>query len=183
MGWTGAPGASRRKVLVTPRTMVPLGFLCISAVMLAIALWLIYHAMVETRIGTALVETGRETQALVVSAERIERAQCSRSQRAICVDADNYIATIVYQVSGLRAGREINLTPQEFAAYEAGEEVTLDLIYLPTAPLEVERTSGARLAAANNTFLQIYVVAAFAITFLAIGGIAALITRKRAPSV
>lgn len=166
---------------MTPRLLIA-GFLSIGAVMLATALWLIFQTMSETRIGAALVESGEATQALVVTADQIERGQCTRRQRAICGAADNFIATVVYRVEGLRAGREINLTQAEFAAFVAGEEVTIDLIYLPTAPLAVERTQGAHLANTRTAFGQIYVVAAFAITFLVIGGIAALVTRKRAPA-
>lgn len=151
--------------------------------MLAITLWLIYHTMAETRIGTALVETGQETQALVVTAERLEHSQCSLSQLFICTPAANIIATMVYQVSGLRYGSEIRLTSEEYEAFAEGQEVFVDLIYLPSAPLEAERSPGARLTAASTPFLQIYVAAAFAITFLAIGGIAALIARKPNASV
>ena len=135
--------------------------------------------MSETRIGQALLDTGTPAQALVVSAERIERSQCSRSQRAICVAADNLIATAVFDVSGLRAGTEIRLSPDEFDTYETGAEVFVDLIYLPSDPSEVERSPGQRLSSASGNMLNIYVLAAFGFTFALIGGIAVLITRKR----
>lgn len=162
--------------------LLAMGFGFIGLVMLLISGATGVRAYQDTQIGTSLIETGEPTQALVVTATRVERSQCSRSQRAICVDADNLIATIVYQIDGLRAVREFNLTREEFTAYKAGEEVLINLIYLPAAPLEVERTAGDRRAAAQGNTLTIFVQTAFGIIFLVIGALAGRALRKRAPA-
>lgn len=160
--------------------MVAFGFLGIGVVLLGIAAVMAAYVVQETRIGRGLQETGEQASALVVSAERIDRTQCSRSQRRMCTRADNLIGTVVYQVSGLRVGTEIDLTEAEFAAHQAGEDVFIDLIYLPSDTPQSERTQGARLAAAGRDTLHIYVLAVFALTFAAIGSIALLVIRKRA---
>lgn len=159
---------------------IGLGFLAIGLALFGITAFMAAYAVQEARIGRALVDAGVPAQALVVSAERIERSQCSRSQRAVCWAADNYIATVVYDVAGRRAGAELRLTADEFATVQSGTEVFIDLVYLPTDPPEVERAQGDRLARASSDMLSIYVLAAFGLTFTLIGSIALLVARKRA---
>lgn len=160
---------------------VGLGLLAIGLAVLGVAAFLAIFVVQETRIGRGLAERGASTEALVVSAERIERSQCARSQRAVCWAADNYIAIVVYHVSGLRSGSELRLTAEEFQAFETGTEVFVDLVYLPSDPAHVERTQGDRLAAAGRDTLHIYILMAFGLTFTAIGSIALLVARKQAP--
>ncbi len=171
---------------MTARTSAPrllaLGFGFIGFVMLAITGATGVQSYQDHRIGTLLVETGEQTQALIVTVQRLERNQCSRSQRAICVGAQNIIATIVYQVPSLRAASELNLTLREVIDFEDGEDVLIDLMYLPSAPQYVERTSGDRLATARGSTTAIYVQAAFGITFLVIGALTGRASRKRGPA-
>ncbi|ABD54795.1 hypothetical protein [Jannaschia sp. CCS1] len=159
--------------------LIGLGFLGLGVALLAFAAVLTGHVTKETRIGRGLLETGEVTRALLVTADRMERTQCSRSQRRICTAADNFIGTVVYQVPGRRSGADIRLTPDEFEAYIAGEEVFIDLIYLPAFPTHVERIPGARLANAGADTLTIYVMAAFGLTLALIGGVAMRIARKQ----
>ncbi|GAB5446491.1 hypothetical protein [Gymnodinialimonas sp.] len=134
----------------------------------------------EHRIGRGLIFDGTPAQALLVSAERIERSQCSRSQRFICTQSDNYIGIVVHQVGGLRWGAEFRLTLDEFTAHGAGEEVFVDLIYLPSDPIRVERTRGTRLAAAERDTPFVAILAAFGLISTAIGGFILRRTRKPA---
>lgn len=167
----------------SPR-MVGLGFLGIGLALLALTTFMGVHAVKETRIGRGLVETGTEASAFLVSAERLERSQCDRSRRFLCTLSVNYIGSVVYQVSGLRWGTDIRLTEAEYEAQVAGEEVFIDIIYLPSDPPQVERTRGARLFAAQRSSTSIYVMAGFGLLFTAIGGAVTLVLRKlgRAPS-
>lgn len=155
------------------------GFLAIALGLFGIATFMAFHAVQETRIGQRLIVEGEVTQALVVTAERIERTQCSRSQRAVCWPANSQIATVVYQIEGLRWASEIRLAAEEYDTYLAGSEVFLDLIYLPSAPAEVERARGARLARAEQDFIHIYILAGFGLLIATIGSIALLIARKQ----
>jgi hypothetical protein len=164
----------------SPR-LVGFGFLGIGIALLAIVVFMATHAVPEARIGRALVDTGEPTEALVVSVARIERSQCSRSQRFICTSSMTIIGTVLTQVDGQRTATEARLTSRELATYDAGQDLFIDLIYLPTDLTEVERAQGDRLSAAQSSMLSIYVLAAFALTFTLIGGVTLLVARKRAP--
>ena len=157
------------------------GFLAIGLALAGIAVALGVPALSEARIGRALVENGTPTQALLVSAERLERTRCSRSQRAVCWDAHSLVGTVVYQVDGRRVGVDLRLRPEEFEAHQTGTEVFVDLHYLPEVPAEFEREPGARLASAQGEALNVTVLGVFGLTFALIGGIAALVARKRRP--
>lgn len=159
--------------------LVTFGFLSIGVALLGIAVFIAVQTVQEVRIGRGLIETGEPAQALVVTAERVERAQCDLSQWFICSPPVNIIATVVYQVSGLRSGAEVRLTPEEYEAYLAGQEVFIDVFYLPSFPAHVERTQGDRLAAATRGTLPLYILAALGLIFLTISGVAALVARKR----
>lgn len=88
---------------------------------------------------------------------------------------------MVYTVSGQRWGVELRVGEEKVEAYTAGEEIFVDLIYLPEDPSHVERTSGARLRAAGRDTLQVYGLMAFRLTFAVIGGVVTRIARKHAP--
>ncbi|MBY4891680.1 hypothetical protein KUL25_02750 [Rhodobacteraceae bacterium N5(2021)] len=156
-----------------------MGFLAIALGLLGIATFMGVHVVQETRIGRGLIFEGATAQALIVTAERTERTQCSRSQRSVCWPANTHVATVVFEVEGLRSGAELRLSPDEYTAYESGAEVFIDLIYLPSDPTQVERTRGARLNAAERDTVHIYVLLGFGVLFAAIGIIALLLGRKQ----
>lgn len=157
-----------------------LGCLAIGGVLVGIAMFMGVPALQEIRTGRGLVATGEPGRALVVTADRVERSQCPRSQRALCTEASTAIGTVVYQVAGLRAGTDIRLTSDEYEAYVEGGEVFVDLIYLPAHPPFVERTPGQRLSRAQRDMRPIYILAAIGLSLAAIGGAAMLVARKQA---
>ncbi len=161
------------------RHVLPFGFGLIGLAMLGLALVLFLHMQSETRIGQRLIDEGVATDALVVTAEYRERLSCRGGTIKVCNRDDHALAQIIYLVDDRRAVTDVTLSEEAYAAFEAGDEVRVPIIYLPDAPLEIERTRGDRFAAVQFDMLEISIAAAFGITFVLIGGIAALVMRKR----
>ncbi len=163
------------------RYILPLGFGFIGLVLLTITLVLYLHMARELRIGEQLIDDGVATDALLVSAEYVERLSCRGGTIKVCNRSDYALGQIVYLVDNRRAVTQVTLSEADFAAHGAGEEVRIPIVYLPNDPLEIEGTRGDRFISARSDDLTILVSAIFGIVFAAIGGIAALVIRKQAP--
>ena len=164
------------------RFALPLGFGFIGLALLTIALVLYLHMVRETQIGERLIDEGVATDALLVSADYVERLSCRGGTIKVCNRSDYALGQIVYLVEDRRAVTQVTLSQEDFAAHEAGEEVRIPIVYLPDDPLEIEGTRGDRFISARSDDLTIIVSALFGIVFAAIGGIAALLIRKQSPA-
>ncbi|MEX3015647.1 hypothetical protein [Gymnodinialimonas hymeniacidonis] len=163
------------------RYALPLGFGFIGLAMLTIALILYLHMARETRIGERLIDDGVATDALLVTAEYVERLSCRGGTIKVCNRSDYALGQIVYLVDDRRAVNDVTLSEEDFASFEAGEEVRISIVYLPDDPQEIEGNRGDRFISARSDDLTIIVSALFGIVFAAIGGIAALVIRKQTP--
>lgn len=159
-------------------TVIGLTVLGVANLTLAAVLFIPQRA--ELAIAREVSLRGIEVEALIRSVELDPDDPCDPTALATgCNVFDSYLALIDMEVNGRPTQASTLVTYDEFARHAAGEEVRLTLMVSPNNPTVIERQRGDRVLNANSNLLAPIVAAISGVLFILIGGIVALIQRKR----